>query len=78
MHPLSVQSNDLFKIAGDAAAILEEMGFVAVARKKNNTITIEFWRGKHSMRYDLPDVAVSPRALASACAAEFQARVGED
>lgn len=66
------------KLAGEAAEILETMGFVAVARLKSGVVSLEFWRGERAMRYELPDVAVTPRSLAEACASEYSARVGDE
>jgi hypothetical protein len=65
-----------FDVAGQAATLLEEMGFGAVARLKGGVVTLEFWRGAHAMRYELADGAVTPRALALACAAEYRERLG--
>jgi hypothetical protein len=34
---------DLLKLAGDAAAILEERGIVACGRKKDGQVTLDCW-----------------------------------
>jgi hypothetical protein len=69
---------ECFEVAGLAAALLEDMGFVAAARLKGGVVTLELWRGEHSMRYEFNDPNVTPRALALACAAEYRERVGDD
>ena len=33
-----------FEVAGEAAGLLEGMGFVAVARKREQVVALEFWR----------------------------------
>lgn len=70
--------SERLKIAGEAASLLEERGFVAVARLKTGVIFLEFWKGQKAMRYELPETPLSPHALAAACAAEYQERIGED
>lgn len=65
-------------LAGDAAALLEQMGFTAVGRRKQGAVWLELWRAGVAMRYELPDVHVSAQALAAACAREFSLRVGDE
>lgn len=66
-----------FEVAGHAAALLEEMGFVAVARKRNEIVALEFWRvvrgQQRAMRHVVDDEPSSAAALAQICAAEFRA-----
>ncbi|HEU4411815.1 MAG TPA: hypothetical protein VFS43_41630 [Polyangiaceae bacterium] len=71
-------ARECFEVAGQAAGLLEEMGFVAVARLKGGVVTLEFWRGEQAMRYEFTDPSVTPRSLALACAAEYRERVGDD
>jgi hypothetical protein len=73
-----MSARQCFEVAGRAAAMLEEMGFVAVARLKEGVVTIELWRGDRAMRYEFTDPSVAPQALALACAAEYRERVGDD
>jgi hypothetical protein len=67
---------DPFEQAGEAACLLEEMGFVAVARKREETVTLELWRAVGSerrvMRYVLQAPFASARALADHCAHQFE------
>lgn len=69
---------ECFEVAGRAATLLEEMGFVAVARLKGGVVTLEFWRGERAMRYECGDASVDARALALACACEYRERQGDD
>ena len=66
-----------FEVAGEAACLLEGMGFVAVARKRDQVIALEFWRvvagQQRAMRHVVHDLPVSAAALAQICAAEFRA-----
>jgi hypothetical protein len=68
-----------FELAGEAAALLEEMGFVAVARKREQVVALEFWRvvqGKQrAMRHVVDEPPASAAALAQVCAAQFRAAV---
>ncbi len=66
-----------FEVAGQAAGLLEEMGFVAVARKRNEVVALEFWRvvrgQQRAMRHVVDEEPPSATALAQICAAEFRA-----
>lgn len=71
---------DLFEIAGQAACLLEDMGFVAVARRRDGHTTIELWqvvKGEQraiQVAIDAPSVpTASAEAMAEACAARFRA-----
>lgn len=66
---------DKLKLAGLAAELLEQMGFVAVGRLKAGVVWLELWRDGNAMRYELSDAIVSPESLARACAEEFSLRV---
>jgi hypothetical protein len=73
-------ATDVFEIAGRAACLLEDMGFVAVARRRDGLTTIELWqvvKGEQRairVEIDAPGVpATSAEALAEACAARFRA-----
>jgi hypothetical protein len=69
-------SLDPFELAGEAACLLEEMGFVAVARKRDGAITLEIWRAmgneRRVMRYTLAAEFESPKELADHCAHRFE------
>lgn len=72
-----MDNSERLKLAGEAACLLEEMGFVAVARLKAGVVFLDFWRGDKALRYELPDINIAPHALAAACAAEYRERVGD-
>ncbi len=69
--------SDPFELAGLAACLLEEMGFVAVARKREGLVMLEFWRmignEQRTMRYVISGTFDSPDELAQHCAAQFEA-----
>jgi hypothetical protein len=71
-----VTTPDTFEQAGEAACILEEMGFVAVARKRDGAVQLELWRAvgqeRRVMRYVLSSAFDSARELADHCATQFQ------
>ena len=62
------------RLAGEAAEVLEQMGFTAVGRLKSGYVWLELWRDGTAMRYELSAAEVSPRALAEACVREFELR----
>lgn len=63
---------DFLALAGDAACLLDDMGFVAVARKKDGVVTLELWGeadGKRiGMRRVVADDKLTAEQLADACA----------
>lgn len=65
------------EIAGLAAEILERDGFTSVARKRDDFVTLEWWRAvgerQYHMRHVVTDADMSPEVLALTCAAEFHA-----
>ncbi len=69
--------SDPFELAGQAACLLEEMGFVAVARKREGLVMLEFWRmignEQRTMRYVISGRFDSAEDLARHCAAQFEA-----
>jgi len=71
--------SERFKVAGDAAEILEGMGFTAIARMSEGTIELDYWCliGKKSrgFRHVIDSDPVSARALAEVCAVELRARI---
>jgi hypothetical protein len=75
----SMTQDHRFEMAGEAAGLLEEMGFVAVARKRNEVVALEFWRvvsgQQRAMRHVVDEVPPSASALAQICAAEFRAAI---
>ena len=66
-----------FAVAGEAACLLEGMGFVAVARKRDKVVALEFWRvvagHQRAMRHVVEEQPLSASMLAQICAAEFRA-----
>jgi len=72
-------SQDSFEQAGEAACLLEEMGFVAVARKRDDTVLLELWRlvgqERRVMRYVLSASFDSARQLADHCAQQFETQL---
>lgn len=66
---------DRFTQAGEAACILEELGFVAVARKRNGEVSLELWRlvggDRRVMKYVLEQPYDSAQELADHCVAQF-------
>ena len=70
---------DLFRTAGEAAEILEQMGYVAVARKRDGVVTLEYRQvvgGKEYMvRHQVDEAEAGASALARLCDAEFRAAV---
>jgi hypothetical protein len=64
--------SERLKLAGDAAALLEERGFVAVARLKDGVVNLELWKGSRAMGVEVGDPG-SAAILAATCAMEFEA-----
>ncbi|UQA62515.1 hypothetical protein [Polyangium aurulentum] len=68
--------SELLRIAGDAAGILEAMGYTAVARLRDGTVTLELWRvvGKQQLRMQhvVDATTASPQVLAHLCSASFR------
>lgn len=66
---------DRFQQAGEAACILEELGFVAVARKRDGEVSLELWRmvgnDRRLMKYVLTSPYDSAQELADHCVAQF-------
>jgi hypothetical protein len=71
----AVEASRRFELAGEAAGLLEDMGYVAVARKRGDAITIDLWkvvRGEQrTKRVDVVDSVESAQALAADCARVF-------
>ena len=71
------ESRDPFELAGEAATLLEERGFVAVARKRDGMVMLEIFRnvgqGQRSMRYVLSAEFDSADELVQRCVAQFEA-----
>jgi hypothetical protein len=67
-----MSASECLKIAGEAAEVLEEMGFTAVARLRDGVVTLDCWeRGPgpgRMVRQVVDDVRVSKLALAQASA----------
>lgn len=72
--------SDLLKMAGDAAEILESMGFVAVGRMREGIVTLTAWRmvkGRQLTHVHVLDGSIkSTQVLAQTCAAEFRVQHG--
>lgn len=67
----------MLELAGRAAQILDGMGFGAVARSRHGVVTLEIWVGSRGARRVVTEADRSPRLLADACIAEFQAITGK-
>ena len=68
---------DRLELAGAAAEILETLGFVSCARKKDGVVSVDLWKvvggRQRFLRRPVGDEERDARALAEACAAEFRA-----
>jgi enhancing lycopene biosynthesis protein 2 len=68
---------DLLELGADAAAALEEMGYVAVARRRDGVVTVELRKlvgtRQYVMSHVLDDASVPVPELAARCDAEFRA-----
>ncbi|MFO0616214.1 MAG: hypothetical protein U0414_26710 [Polyangiaceae bacterium] len=66
---------DRFEQAGEAACLLEELGFVAVARKRDDEVSLELWRlvgsDRRLMKYVINEPFDSAQALVDHCVAQF-------
>lgn len=73
---------DLLETAGLAAELLEERGYVSVARKRDGVVTLELWKAiagrQHVLRHALPAGTGDPRALAAECHARFEAALEKE
>ena len=74
-----MDSHRMLEVAGDAACLLEEMGFTSVARLKDGTVVLELWRPvggeQRAMRRVVEPSEISAKELADQCAAAFRAGV---
>lgn len=72
--------SDLLRVAGDAAEILETMGFTSVGRLRDGVVTLTAWRvveGRQLTHVHVVDgTLTSSRVLAQTCAAEFRIQHG--
>jgi hypothetical protein len=70
--------SEMLRIAGDAAGMLETMGYTAVARMRDSKVTLELWRvvGKQQLRLEhaVDATLASPQVLAHVCSAAFRAQ----
>jgi len=75
-----MSASECLKIAGEAAEVLEEMGFTAVARLRDGIVTLECWdRGPgpiRMVRQVVDDVRVSKTTLARTCATALRTSAG--
>jgi hypothetical protein len=75
-----MSASECLKIAGEAAEVLEEMGFTAVARLREGIVTLECWeRGPgpiRMVRQVVDDVRLSKTTLARTCANALRSRSG--
>jgi len=74
LHSSMMSNQECLKIAGDAAQVLDEMGFVSVARLRDGIVTLECWeRGSSRMvRQIVDDPRIPTQALADLCAAALR------
>jgi hypothetical protein len=74
---VTAPDGDLLALGGDAAAALEAMGYIAVARKRDGVVTVEYRKimgeRQYLMRHVLTDATMSAADLAAKCDTEFQA-----
>lgn len=64
-----------FETAGEAACLLEDVGFVAVARRRDQVVLLEFWKmvagEQRLMRHVVPSDVGPADVLARDCALRF-------
>jgi len=69
-------ASERLKTAGEAAELLEEMGYVSVARLCDGVVTLECWErtrvSGRMIRQIVDDEAITKRLLAETCAAAFR------
>jgi hypothetical protein len=74
-------ADERLRIAGDAAAILDAMGYTSVARLREGIVTLDLWRmigtKQVTLRHVVEDDLLSARVLAESCAAEFRFRTSQ-
>ena len=74
-----MDSQQLLTVAGDAACLLDELGFTAVARLRAGSVLLELWRDvgdeRRAMRHVLGPTDDSAEALVQRCVAAFRAGV---
>jgi len=65
---------ECLKIAGEVAEVLDEMGFVSVARLSEGVVTLECWepKGTRVVRQVVDDPRIPKHALAEMCAAALR------
>lgn len=67
-----MSASECLKIAGEAAEVLEQMGFTSVARLRDGVVTLECWEHGpgpvRMVRQVVDDARFSKHALAQACA----------
>lgn len=72
--------SEMLQLAGEAAEILETMGYVAVGRLRDDKVTLSAWKvvGNRQLTHvHIVDGSIrGSQALAHACAAEFRAEHG--
>ena len=71
--------SEQLKIAGEAAGLLEDRGFTAVARMSSGVVTLELWKhhaGEHRSLRHVVQGEVTAEGLAQRCAAMFEAATG--
>jgi hypothetical protein len=64
--------SERLKIAGEAAELLEEMGFVSVARLREGVVTLECWdrlgKPPKMVTHVVDEETITKQILADACA----------
>lgn len=72
---------DPLVVAGEAAAILEQHGLVACARRKNGVVTVDSWirRGNETLEFShvVGEREADAQRLAERCLAELPDSMGE-
>lgn len=72
-----MSASECLKNAGEAAELLEAMGFIAVARLRDGIVTLECWHpgpgASRVVRHTIDDPSLSRAAIAQACAAALRA-----
>lgn len=71
-----MSESECLKNAGEAAELLEAMGFIAIARLRNGIVTLECWHPgpgpSRIVRHTIDDPRLSRAAIAQTCAAALR------
>jgi hypothetical protein len=73
-----MEASERLRVAGEAAELLEEMGFTSVARLREGVVTLELWkvigREQRILRHVVAGETTAA-GLAELCSATFQTSV---